>query len=83
MRPRLVEVVESILNGELIGHGEEITAIAFSPDSMQLATASSDHTVRLWSVGNGNCMKMLNLQEKVNSVVFSPNTSIVLLQCLA
>jgi hypothetical protein len=30
------------------GHDETLTALAFSPDGATLATASKDHTARLW-----------------------------------
>jgi WD40 repeat protein len=35
------------------GHKAIIMAIAFSPDGKTLATASLDHTVKLWSVAIG------------------------------
>jgi WD40 repeat protein len=35
---------------DLVGHREEITALAFSPDGHRLATASFDRTIRVWDL---------------------------------
>src|SRR5690349_9928452 len=35
------------------GHGAPIVSLAVSPDGARLASASWDHTVRIWSLGDG------------------------------
>jgi len=38
---------------KLEGHAEDVTALAFSPDSAKLFTGSADKTVRVWTVADG------------------------------
>ena len=57
----------------LSGHGDRINALAFSPSGSQLASASSDTTVRLWKLsGSGPAVRVLKGHTgPVNSVAFS------------
>jgi WD40 repeat protein/tRNA A-37 threonylcarbamoyl transferase component Bud32 len=43
----------------LTGHGNSITAHAFSPDGSRLATASRDQTIRLWNAETGEPIAIL------------------------
>jgi len=38
--------------GQLTNHTDEVRALAFTPDSRQLASASGDGTIRIWSVAD-------------------------------
>ncbi|KAI0742210.1 hypothetical protein C8Q80DRAFT_894366 [Daedaleopsis nitida] len=42
----------------LQGHEAQINALAFSPGGEQIATASADRTVRLWSTRDGQCLEI-------------------------
>jgi WD40 repeat protein/serine/threonine protein kinase len=56
------------------GHTAQVRWMALSPDAKRLATASADHTVKLWDAQTGK--ELLTLKghpRSVGSVVFSPD----------
>ncbi len=67
---------------QLRGHSSNIRRLAFCPTitgaPMMLASASEDHTVRLWDVKSGQCLRILvGHSQYVLSVAFSPDGRIV------
>ena len=69
--PRIWSIKTGRLLRTFSGHQDDINALAFSPDGTTLATASSDQTVRLWSVEAGALISALRHPAPVSSVVFS------------
>jgi WD40 repeat protein len=58
----------------LTGHFDSVNSVAFSPDGQTLASASSDKTIKLWSVTTGKLIQTLTGHfDSVNSVAFSPD----------
>jgi len=67
---------------QLRGHNSHIRRLAFCPTingaSIMLASCSEDHTVRLWDVKSGQCLRVLvGHSQSVLSVAFSPDGKIL------
>jgi WD40 repeat protein len=58
----------------LSGHRDCITALAFSPDGLRLASGSFDRTARIWDVATGDCRQVCaGHAARVGGVAFSPD----------
>ena len=58
----------------LTGHTDEINDVVFSPDGTRLASASTDHTARIWDFASGK--ELFTLQGHTDTVMqirFSPD----------
>lgn len=54
-------------------HSKGVNAVAFSPDGGMLASASDDHTARLWALPSGQLIASLAHTNPVRQVKFSPD----------
>jgi WD40 repeat protein/serine/threonine protein kinase len=66
-----------LCHGELLtlrGHASDVHCVVFSPDGRWLATASQDHTAKLWAAATGKeLVTYRGHTDEVNTVAFSPD----------
>ncbi len=68
------EFVARIIGNLRLRHANDVTALAFSPDGRRLATASKDHTVKIWDLGNGHeLLTFGGHKDDVYAVAYSPD----------
>jgi len=60
--------------GSLLGHEDDVTALAFSPDGQFAFTAGDDSTVRLWELPSCRCLRTFTAPKStIDAVYFDPS----------
>jgi len=60
------------------GHTEKVYSVSISADHTTIASGSGDKTLRLWGIQKGECHQIMEQQNYVTCVIFSPTNP----QCL-
>ena len=69
-------LLESQSRLTLRGHKDSVWSVAWSPDGTKLATASADHTAKVWNASTGReLLTLRGHQDSVRSVAWSPDGS--------
>ena len=50
-------------------------SVCFCPYGKQVASGSSDNSIKIWDTNTGDCESTLTVNNGVNSVAFSPDGS--------
>ncbi|NEO15626.1 MULTISPECIES: TIR domain-containing protein [unclassified Moorena] len=82
VKPETEALVRTALHGavswvreynRLVGHNSWVTSVSFSPDGNLIASASKDHTVKLWSRKGKPLQTLKGHEATVWNVSFSPD----------
>ncbi|CAL4061911.1 unnamed protein product, partial [Meganyctiphanes norvegica] len=69
---QVIDIDTKIIVRKLYGHGNQITDIAFSPDSKWLISSSLDKTIRIWDLPTGTCVDQFSIPNPTSSLTMSP-----------
>ncbi len=61
----------------LEGHTDQVTAVAWSPDGSQVASASWDNTIRVWDLAAGEQVRMIQSDDQFIALDWSPDGNLL------
>lgn len=76
-RGALLSTQAQPFSARLVGHRGPVNVVAFAPGGQELATGSSDGTVRLWRLSDRRTTATITVPGRVRSAAFSPDARTV------
>jgi WD40 repeat protein len=73
----IIEAATGMVVSTFVGHKSAVDCVAFSPDDSLLVSGSQDRTVNLWDVQTGGLVRSVEMTERVQSVGFSHDGTMV------
>ncbi|KAA0191939.1 hypothetical protein HAZT_HAZT011102 [Hyalella azteca] len=64
---------------QFLGHKSVVRALAVHPLGKILATGSDDHTVKIWEISSGRCIRTLDVGDAVTCLQWNPNSRVLVL----
>ncbi|GJQ81341.1 hypothetical protein Trydic_g20553 [Trypoxylus dichotomus] len=77
--PKDLQPFPVVLCIEYEGHKDMVRTISPDPTGQYLASGSDDHTVKIWEVNTGRCLKTIDTNDIVRCVQWCPNTALSLI----
>lgn len=76
---KLVDFNSNAVSRTLQGHAARVWSVGFNNDGSLMASASKDHTIRLWRIENGGAVSvpLKGHTGEVNSVALQPNGNLI------
>ena len=71
--PLTSDSIKELPSHQLLGHQDSVTSVAFNPATGDLATGSSDKSIRIWRVGTSASARTIPTLSQVHAVAFSPD----------
>lgn len=68
-----ISIESTSLVKTLIGHNDQVSSVAISPNGKSLVSGSEDHSIKIWNLSTGTLIRTLSHSNGVTDVAISPD----------